>query len=238
MDNDEYAVFLICHDLRTLRLNRFQPVTIGREKINDVVINDVLVSRQHAMIKWEEDHFYVQDLHSSNGTSLNNKKIEKSILEDGDKIKINNYEFSIRTTSKMEVEKSLLQEQGRRSVQATQVFTKPMINFIEEGFSGTLDTLALVEVAQILSQCAKTGALTIVEDEKQNTKGVLYLDAGEIVHAEHLSIEGFKAVASILRLSKGQFSFKDDVAAPKRTIQESTMSILMDACRLIDEGSP
>ncbi len=238
MNDDDYAVFLICHDLKTIRLNRFQPITIGRENINDVIINDLLVSRQHAMIKWEEDGFYIQDLHSSNGTRLNGKKIEKSsLVEDGDSIKINNYEFTIRAASKMDVEKQSLQERGRRAIQETQVFSKPMINFIEQGFSGTLDTLSLVEVAQILSQCSKTGALTILEENHQDTKGVLYLELGEIVHAEHLSDQGFKAVASILQLSKGQFSFKDDVKAPTHTIHDSTMSILMDACRIIDEGS-
>ena len=236
MRNDnENAFFLVSQNLKTIQLNQMQPISIGREKFNDVVLNDLKVSRQHAMIGWEKGRFYVKDLKSSNGTFLNDKKIEKDIIEDGDIIKVGSQEFTMRAGSKMNVEDFLLEERGRLGCEETQIIVMPSISFNEGGFSGDLSTLAIIEVVQTLSQCLKSGALTITHPDDSKEKAVLYFDAGEIIHAEHTAAQGVDAIVKVLRLKKGQFVFSNDSSAPKRTIEESTMGILMEACRVIDE---
>jgi hypothetical protein len=59
-------------------------VRIGRKLENDLVIQDALVSRNHAEIRYEEDQFVVYDLDSTGGTFVNNKKIERCVLYSGD----------------------------------------------------------------------------------------------------------------------------------------------------------
>jgi len=57
--------------------------TIGRQENNNIIINDLAVSKQHARINWEENYF-LTDLRSSNGTFVNGKKILHSKLSEGD----------------------------------------------------------------------------------------------------------------------------------------------------------
>ena len=59
---------------------------IGRKLDNDLVIQDVLVSREHAKVVYEEGQFVAYDLESTGGTFINNKKITKGVLYNGDKL--------------------------------------------------------------------------------------------------------------------------------------------------------
>ena len=58
--------------------------TIGRKLDNDLVIQDSLVSRLHAEIRFEDDRYYIYDNESTGGTYLNQKKITKGVLYSGD----------------------------------------------------------------------------------------------------------------------------------------------------------
>ena len=70
----------IIHDLSE------QTTTIGRLAENALQIDDASVSSSHAEIFSEEDHFFLRDLGSTNGTFINGEKIEKAILQEGDKL--------------------------------------------------------------------------------------------------------------------------------------------------------
>lgn len=64
-----------------------KPVTsIGRLLDNDIAINNNFVSRYHAQIIYDDNKFWIQDLRSTSGTFLNNKKIQKAALYSGDAI--------------------------------------------------------------------------------------------------------------------------------------------------------
>jgi len=65
-------------------------MTIGRDKDCDISIDDVGISRQHAKIRKEEEYI-IEDTQSSNGTFVNNSKIEKYVLKNNDKIRIGKY---------------------------------------------------------------------------------------------------------------------------------------------------
>jgi pSer/pThr/pTyr-binding forkhead associated (FHA) protein len=51
-------------------------VTIGRDRINCITIENPLVSRWHAELHKIKEDYYIRDLFSSNGTFLNGKKLE------------------------------------------------------------------------------------------------------------------------------------------------------------------
>ena len=63
-------------------------ITIGRESGNFVQLDDNEVSRRHAEIRRIEGRFVVGDLKSSNGTFVNNRKVERAELSSGDQIQI------------------------------------------------------------------------------------------------------------------------------------------------------
>ncbi len=67
-------------------------VTIGRAEDNHLAWpGDSLISRYHASIARRHGDFWVHDYHSHNGTFVNQMKIEKKRLEEGDKITIGSY---------------------------------------------------------------------------------------------------------------------------------------------------
>ena len=64
-------------------------ITVGRDDVCDVVIPERKISRQHIRIYRQHSDFFIEDLHSSNGTWINGKKLEgTSALFDGDEINL------------------------------------------------------------------------------------------------------------------------------------------------------
>ena len=55
---------------------------IGRKLENDLVIQDALVSRLHAQIRYEEGQFVLYDMESTGGTFVNNKKVELHLIQE------------------------------------------------------------------------------------------------------------------------------------------------------------
>lgn len=74
-------------------------ITIGRDKNNDVVINDdPLISRRHATIEKDGPDYYIMDNGSTNGTYLNNNptpRFEKVKIKRGDVITIGKTKLEI-----------------------------------------------------------------------------------------------------------------------------------------------
>jgi len=69
-------------------LNR-ERMVMGRHPDCDIVLDAASVSRQHAQIVREGDQFFVEDLHSRNGTFVNGRAIQgRHPLADGDRLKI------------------------------------------------------------------------------------------------------------------------------------------------------
>ena len=69
-------------------------MSIGRTPDAAVFLDDVTVSRNHALIVRRRDGLYIDDLGSLNGTYVNRRRIESHRLEDGDEIQIGKYKLS------------------------------------------------------------------------------------------------------------------------------------------------
>jgi hypothetical protein len=50
-------------------------ITVGRDKKNNIVLDDTLVSRNHALIQKIKDAYFIKDLKSTNGTLVNNVRV-------------------------------------------------------------------------------------------------------------------------------------------------------------------
>ena len=70
-------------------------IIIGRDPDNDVQIDNVSVSREHAKIKRDSKSYLIEDLNSTNGTFVNGKKINKKFLKKEDEISIGKHSLQV-----------------------------------------------------------------------------------------------------------------------------------------------
>ena len=75
-----------------------RPVTIGRAPDNDIHIDNLAVSNYHARVYVEAGSLVVEDLNSLNGSFLNDIRIERAMLKDGDVILIGKHHILVDQT--------------------------------------------------------------------------------------------------------------------------------------------
>jgi pSer/pThr/pTyr-binding forkhead associated (FHA) protein len=67
--------------------------TLGRRPYNDIVIDNLAVSGEHAVLQMEGGDVYLEDLNSTNGTYVNGKAAKKQLLQDGDTVEVGKYKI-------------------------------------------------------------------------------------------------------------------------------------------------
>ncbi len=72
-----------------------RPVTIGRAPDNDIPIDNLAVSNYHARMYLEAGSLVVEDLNSLNGSFLNDIRVERAMLKDGDTILIGKHQILV-----------------------------------------------------------------------------------------------------------------------------------------------
>lgn len=101
-------------------------ITIGRDVHNDIPVNDLSVSRNHAIIRMiGHDDYYLIDSGSANGSILNNSRISMpTLLKNGDQVKIGCLEL------KFQQEKKSLSGNDTQSMLETVISDTPEISEI------------------------------------------------------------------------------------------------------------
>ncbi|MDX2501036.1 MAG: FHA domain-containing protein [Deltaproteobacteria bacterium] len=74
-------------ELKTIETDK-DTITIGRHNECDIHINNLGVSKKHAIITRQNGNYYIEDLNSTNGTLLNNEPVTKASLSGKDVISI------------------------------------------------------------------------------------------------------------------------------------------------------
>lgn len=78
-------------------------MTIGRGPGNDILLDNLAVSAEHAVIVTHDDDSFLEDLNSTNGTQVNGQPIKKHFLQDEDVIEIAQYRirYSVESVAEM-----------------------------------------------------------------------------------------------------------------------------------------
>jgi pSer/pThr/pTyr-binding forkhead associated (FHA) protein len=70
-------------------------VLIGRSALCDIHIDDQFVSKQHALLVWNDESVVMIDLNSSNGTFVNSRRIKSRVLRHSDVISLGDHRIKM-----------------------------------------------------------------------------------------------------------------------------------------------
>ena len=82
--------------------------TIGRRPYNDVVIENLTVSGEHAVLIMEGKQVSVEDLHSTNGTYIDGKAVKRQVLRHGNVMDMGKYKVKFEASVEDDFDKTMM----------------------------------------------------------------------------------------------------------------------------------
>ena len=79
----------------TFRLTPGAVKTVGRATRADFIVDAALVSRVHCRLTATDRHVQVEDLSSTNGIFVNDKKVSRANLATGDRLRVGRVELTL-----------------------------------------------------------------------------------------------------------------------------------------------
>lgn len=105
-DTHSGAVLVICNGQFEGTRHAVQPdeTLIGRNPNTDITLLDENISREHAIVSWDEGRgvYTLEDLQSTNGSKVNGKRVRSSDLAHGDEVAIGHTKFKFFLNERLE----------------------------------------------------------------------------------------------------------------------------------------
>lgn len=86
--------------------------TLGRRPYNDIVIDNLAVSGEHAVLQMTGSEVFIEDLNSTNGTYINGKAVKKQLLSHNDTVEIGKYKIKYLVEDGTEYERTAVLRAG------------------------------------------------------------------------------------------------------------------------------
>jgi len=95
--------------------------------------------------------------------------------------------------------------------------------------------LSQVDVPSVVELARQTGGSVAVLLVNGDEQGTIYVDRGQVIHAEYGDLAGAEAFYHLMALSDGTFELRPVDHVPGRTIDQPWNSLLLDALQYLDE---
>jgi pSer/pThr/pTyr-binding forkhead associated (FHA) protein len=89
-----------------------EKTSLGRRPYNDIVIDNLAVSGEHAILQLVGNDVFIEDLNSTNGTYINGKAVKKQLLAHNDTVEIGKYKIKYLSEVSDEFEKTMVMRPG------------------------------------------------------------------------------------------------------------------------------
>ena len=206
----ESARYIVCPPFQPFRLGKCDFV-IGRDISCRVVLTSQEVSRIHAILRYQENCYVLEDQDSANGTLVNDHLVQSHVLRNNDKIKIGSYVMTYcevpigaipgnsseaegkDSTLQMSIHASMLRKVNRKKIQE-----------LEQNLQGDIETYGIATILQVLTTQNKTGCLKMMN---HRDIAFIYFLEGIVVHSSCSELRGREAFFGIALWEDGQFSF-------------------------------
>ena len=144
--------------------------TLGRRPYNDIVIDNLAVSGEHAVLQMLGNDVFIEDLNSTNGTYINGKAIKKQMLAHNDTVEIGKYKIKYLVEEGSDYERTMVVRQGGGVGMASGVphtpynQTSPMPNLGGVGHQpATAASMAMAASIKVLSGAAAGKSVTLTK---------------------------------------------------------------------------
>jgi len=143
--------------------------TLGRRPYNDIVIDNLAVSGEHAVLQMLGNDVFIEDLNSTNGTYINGKAIKKQMLAHNDAVEIGKYKIKYLVDEGADYEKTMIMRQGSSVGMGTGVphtpynHTEPISNLPPMGQPQGAAGMALAASIKVLSGAAAGKSVTLTK---------------------------------------------------------------------------
>jgi hypothetical protein len=128
--------------------------TLGRRPYNDIVIDNLAVSGEHAVLQMVGADVFIEDLNSTNGTYINGKAVKKQLLTHNDTVEIGKYKIKYLVEDGTDYEKTMIMKPGTLPAgHASAPAYAPTGGFGNSGF-GTLGSTVVPASIRVLNGAA------------------------------------------------------------------------------------
>ena len=131
--------------------------TLGRRPYNDMVIDNLAVSGEHAVLQMVGNDVFIEDLNSTNGTYINGKAIKKQLLAHNDTVEIGKYKIKYLTNDATDYEKTMIMRPGSAAQAPAFSPTLPPTS----GFGGLGSSVGAPASIKVLSGAASGREVTL-----------------------------------------------------------------------------
>lgn len=226
-------MFLINADDSLFELPADRNVLIGRAGVNQIVLNDRLVSRVHAQIAPGAKGPVLTDRGSANGTQVNGRATREAVLKHGDTVCIGKTLFQVfrgtRADAQAWVRRRHTDTKSDKTLVGLNVNSIRVTDMI-----GDLSAFSLVSLLQTLVQQGQNGSLTLTLAGEW--MGKIFFVNGSLVYAETCTgLKNQAAVFELMALGHGQFVFQPGVKPPAMGITDNPAALILEGCRRLDE---
>jgi len=108
--------------------------TLGRRPYNDIVIDNLAVSGEHAMLQMMDANVFIEDLNSTNGTYINGKAVKKQLLSHNNTVEIGKYKIKYLVEDGTDYEKTMIMKPGAVPGAGGAQSYSPTVGFGASGF--------------------------------------------------------------------------------------------------------
>jgi pSer/pThr/pTyr-binding forkhead associated (FHA) protein len=207
-------------------------ISIGRAAINQIVIDDLLVSRVHCRLTFGPTGPTLTDRESANGTLVNGRTVTETVLANGDAIQVGQQIFVVFAGTRDEAEGWVQRRNGSKTEQTITGLNVSQIRATD--MVGDLTAFPLVPLLQSFVDQRRQGCLEL--KQAGQPLGRIWINNGNFVHAETArGTAGKAAFYEMLPARDGQFLFRVDSKPPTFSIMDNPTALLLEGCRLMDE---
>jgi pSer/pThr/pTyr-binding forkhead associated (FHA) protein len=215
-------------------------LTLGRSVSADVTLFDLGCSRDHCRIEKTGDNYFVVDLGSRNGSSLNGAALQAGRpypLHDGDRLESGNTILEFVMTGEPAAAPASQGEGGRKTARKALAKAQTERHVRSRNTAGhlvgDLDRVGFAQIVQLLSVSKKSGELHV---QSASHRGRVTFRDGRVHDAwSTLSSAPKESFFALAKLNRGRFEFRQGVVSRDASIERGTLALLMDAARLADE---